>query len=249
MSIVFSESTTKTGICELIDDLVGTDTTSYSLAKKARDVNLALDKVFSIIFRAGGSWQFDDANHTDYPILTTNLVSGQRDYTFTEDSGGNLILDIYKVMVKGSDGVFRDLTPIDQQGFDTNELNPAVNHHTINDGQNGTGTPTAYDKTGNGIFLDLIPNYNSTGGLKIFVNREASYFTSADTTKVAGFAGLFHEYLALRPAYMYAQRHGLENANRLKQEMLEMELGIEKYYGQRERDTSRRMTAGYQTNQ
>lgn len=251
MSLQFSSSSDGVGICELIDDLVGTSTVSYPLAKKARDINLALDKVWSIIFRQGGKWNFDDSNHTAYPIITTNLVSGQRDYSFTTDQQGNLILDIYKVMAKDENGVYRDLVPIDQQGDDT-KLSYApydgANHNTINDGQNTTGTPTAYDKTANGIFLDLIPNYNSTNGLKVFINREASYFTSTDTTKKAGFAGIFHEYLALRPAYMYAQRKGLENADRLKREMLEMEVAIEKYYGERERDVKRRIVPAWQDN-
>lgn len=237
MSIAFSESTNYTGICELIDDLVGTNTTSYSLAKKARDVNTALDKVWSIIFNSGGggTWQFDDITHTKYPIITTNLVSGQRDYSFTTDEQSNYILDIYKVMVKNSStGIYVELDPVDQQGESANS--------TMNDGQNLTGIPTQYDKTANGIFLDLIPSYSATNGLKIWINREPLYFTSSDTTKKAGFAGIFHEYLALRPAYNYAQRHGLDNADKLKREMLEMELAIEKYYGNRIRDEKRILT-------
>ncbi len=234
MSLQFSDSTNKRGIVELIDSNVYTNSTTYPITEKTRDINLALDRVFALIFDCGGKWQFDDSNFTDYPIITTNIVSGQRDYTFTVDGSGNLILDIYRVMVADSTGYFRDITPKDMQS-DTDVL-------TFNNGQNATGVPTRYDKTANGIFLDLIPNYNRTGGLKVMINREGSYFTTSDTTKKPGFAGLFHEYLALRPSYQYAMRKQLPNMVSLQNDMLRMELDIQKYYGERERDVKRQMT-------
>jgi hypothetical protein len=215
------------GIIQTIDDTVGTNNTTYPIANKTRDINLALDKVFSLIFQVGGTWQFDDSNQTDYPIITTDIVSGQRDYSFTTDGSGNLVLDIYKVMVADENGIFFEVFPTDQQG------NTPL---SMTDGQNTQGSVLTYDKTGNGIFLDLIPNYNRTDGLKIWINRTGSYFTTTDTTKKPGFAGLFHEYLVLRPSYMYAVRKGLSNANQLKAEMLEMEKEIQDHYKSRERD-------------
>ncbi len=235
MSLQFSDTSTKRGIIELIDDLCGTNSVSYPTANKTRDVNLAVDKVLSQIFEVGGTWQFDDSNHTDYPIITTSLVSGQRDYSFTTDGSSNLILDIYKVVVADSAGVFHEIFPDDQQ---TKFSNPA-----FYDGLNTGGQPTTYDKTANGIFLNPIPNYAQAGGLKVYINRESSYFVAADTTKKAGFAGLFHEYLALRPAYNFCFRKGLPQANNLKQEMLELEEGIKNYYKAREKDAPKVVTA------
>lgn len=201
MSIVFSESTNKTGICELIDDACGSNTTSYPLAKKARDANLALDDALAIIFSIGGTWQFDDGDHTADPIITTNLVDGQRDYHFTTDEQSNIILDILKVQVKNSaTGVFKDLEIVDMARNAPD---------TMLDGDNTEGVPTKYAIVGNGIFLDYIPSYNSTGGLKIIINREASYFSSTDTTKVSGLDGLCHDFLYLKPSYEYARNHNL----------------------------------------
>lgn len=202
--------------------------TAYPLAEKVADMNLALDKAWAIILQSSGTWQLDDSNQTDYPIITTNLVSGQRDYSFTVDGSGNLILDIYKVLIANTSGVYHEIYPVDvqsewpMQGFTS--------------GQNITGQPSRYDKTGNGIFLDAIPNYNSTGGLKIYINREASYFTVSDTTKKPGFAGIFHEYLALRPSYQYAYRNSLNNAQALQNEMLLMEDAMQEYYSKRSKD-------------
>lgn len=235
MSLQFNDATTKKGIVQTIDKNCKSNRVSYPLLDIAADVNLALDKAFSIIFKAGGKWQFDDSNHTDYPIIMTHLVDGQRDYSFVTDEQGNMILDIYKVMVKNQDGIYQEVFPKDQQSDSGTE--------GFTDGTNTEGVPLYYDKTANGIFLEQIPSYNSTNGLKVFINREGSYFASTDTTKKAGFAGLFHEYLALRPSYFYAIRNGLKNKNDLKNEMIEMEDALKKYYRDRAKDESSHLEA------
>lgn len=235
MSLQFSDTSNKKGIVQTIYRRTGADATSYPIADLTADVNIAYDHVLELIFGAGGTWQFDDSGHSDYPIITTNLVAGQRDYAFITDENGNLILDIYKVMVAGSDGIYREIKGVDvqsEQGMDT-----------FFNGQNTQGTPNRYDKTANAIFLDLIPSYSYTDGLKVYINREGSYFTSSDTTKKPGFSGLFHEYLAIRPAYYYALDKQLPQLAGLQIEMLNLEKAIKAHYGKRERDTVRRMRA------
>lgn len=223
MSLNFTQTT------ELIDRNCKSNSSSYPLSEKTADINLALDKVIATIFKVGGRWQYDDSNHTDYPIITTTLTSGTRDYPFVTDEQGNLILDIYKVMIKvSSTGDYVEIDPVDQQS--DSDTQSFYANDTV------TGVPSRYDKTANGIFFDVIPNYTATDGIKIFINREGSYFTTSDTTKKAGFAGLFHEYLALRPSYQYASRNGLPNKNDLKNEMLEMETDIKKHYRDRSKD-------------
>lgn len=240
MSLQFSDTTNNRGILQLIDANCKTNSTSYPTTDKTRDVNLALDRALQIIFDSCGTWQFDDGNNTDYPIITTNLVSAQRDYSFTSDGSSNLILDIYKVFAKDNSGVYHEIDPVDVVN--------GVNTSSFTDGNNTGGQPIRYDKLGNGIFLDPVPNYNSTAGLKIYINREASYFTTSDTTKKAGFAGLFHEYLALRPSYQYAYRNSLSNVNSLQAEMLKMEQDLATYYSGRTRDERRRITPNKENN-
>lgn len=189
---------------------------------------------------AGGTWQLDDYNHTKYPIITTNLVSGQRDYSFTTDEQGNIILDIYKVMVADSAGIFHTLTPVDQQGNDAMS--------SMTNGVNSTGMPTEYDKTGNAIFLNLIPSYSYTNGLKVWINREASYFIASDTTKKWGFTGIYHEYLVLYACYKYAVAKMLSNRDIFKRDLLEMEEKIKKHLGQRQRDVKPRMIPNVENN-
>jgi hypothetical protein len=231
-------SLTFTNIKDKIRRVTGANTASYSDAEITTDVNLALDEVFLLALRNNG-WNVDDYNHTHDPFITTNLVASQRDYHFTVDEQSNRILEIYKVMVKDNGGTFHEITPVDQQS-DANS--------TFYDGQNSTGTPTTYDKTGNGIFLDLIPSYSSTGGLKVFISREPSYFLSTDTTKVAGIDGLTHDYLYLKPAYEYARDKGLPIAERLYRDLLDARKKVDERYGRREKDTIKRLIPASQNN-
>ncbi len=238
MSLQFSDTTTKKGILQLIErDLKLGD--GYITGDAGRlleftaDCNIEMDDIWAEIFECGGTWQFDDSNHTDYPIITTNLVSGQRDYTFTTDEQGNIILDIYKVLVADENGVFHEVTPKDAQSDkDTSGFW---------DGQDTQGSPYEYDKTANGIFLRDIPNYNYTNGLKVYINREGSYFTSTDTTKKPGFHGTLHSLVALRVTMRNAWRNSLLNVNLVQAEINKKESSLKKIYGKRERDVRRRL--------
>ncbi len=232
MSLIYNDLTTYKGILQGIERECGFNLgdISGSTSRKVEvtaDINIALDEAYSIIIPASGVWALDDSNHTDFPEITTNLVSGQRDYTFTTDGSSNLVLDIYKVFAKDSSGIFHEMTPRDP--------NTESDTNGFTDGQNLTGTPTEFDMMANGILLNRIPSYNSTNGLKVRINREGSYFTTSDTTKKPGFAGLFHEYLVVNPSYKYASRKGLSNEKSLLERKMRMEQMMKEYYSQRTR--------------
>lgn len=218
-----------------VGDVSGSAT---KLRRFTADVNLALDAYTGIAIRSSGKWQYDDSNHSDFPIITTNIVSGQRSYTFLADEQSNLILDIQRVLVADSTGVYKELDAVDAQSGDTSGFW---------DGNDLTGTPSRYDKTANGIFLDAIPNYNATNGLKIYINREGSYFSYTDTTKKPGVPGIHHAYFYLKPAYEHARRNSLAMFPRLRDEITLWEGNeaagikgkIEMYYAERSRDEKR----------
>mgnify|MGYP000945674510 CR=1 FL=1 len=246
MSIQFNDTSNRKGLVQFFEKEIGANYGDISgntnkLKEFTADVNIAFDEYLNLAIRSSGTWQFDDSNHTDYPIITTNLVSGQRDYTFVSDEGGNLILDIYKVVAKDTGGVFQDLKPVDQQSEE--DMN------SFYDGQNVSGIPTRYDKTANGIFLDAIPNYNSTNGLKVYINREPSYFAYTDTTKKPGVPGTHHRWFYLRPSLDYARRHLTNDAyTKIQNEVFKLQKEIETDFGERERDIIRRMTPRKENN-
>jgi hypothetical protein len=229
MSLNFSQIVNK------IDRACKTTSTNYSLANKAIDVNLALDEAMAIIFQQGGTWQYDDRNHSHDPIITTNLVSGQRDYHFTVDEDSSIILDILEVWAKNSaTGDYVKLERIDMVRDGAT---------TMHDGNNSTGVPTQYGLLGNGIFLDLIPSYNSTSGLKVYINREAHYFVSGDTTAVAGIDGSCHNFLYLKPSYEYARDNGLKDAEQLYRDLEVSKQKIINRYKTKERNIIKKITA------
>jgi hypothetical protein len=243
MSLAYSDTTNKDGIIQQLEQtLFGMDAdakisgNSTLLAQFTGLINQAVDRAFAIIFQADGRWQFDDRNHTDYPIITTNIVSGQRDYTFTTDGSSNLILEVHKVAIlpSATATVYQEIEPED---IKDRTFSPYVANDT-----SATGTPIGYDKMANAIFLDPIPDYSATNGLKVYISREGNYFTTSDTTQMPGWAGLFHEYCVLNPAYKYAYRNNLSNAPALRDEMLMMEEAMKKYYGKRAQDERAQIT-------
>lgn len=200
---------------------------STLLKELTADVNLAIDDYTAMMIQVSGMWKGDDSNHTDYPEITTNIVANQRDYTLLTDENGNLILDIYKVYYKNGDA-YKLLTPYDS---DTEK-----EASTFTDGLNATGIPSKYDKTANAIRLDVLPTANITDGLKVSINREASYFTSSDATKKAGFPALHHKYFYLRPALDYARRNTLTSYPRIEAEVMKAEREIKEYFDRRAKD-------------
>ena len=233
MAIQFSDTTNRNGLIQLIEDRTGavsTSGSSYPLGAKTRDINSAFAYFMSLAVDSSGRWQVDDTNQTDYPIATSNLESGRQDYVFNNDGGTpvNQILDIHRVEIKDANGNWVLLKSIDESDLDI-----AIGSFELTN-----GTPEYYDKTSNALFLYPSPSYDSTAGLKIYYSRTPSYFTVADTNKVAGIPDMFHEYLALRPAYMYCLTKNLPQAKAIGEQMFAMEERIKRYYGSRQRDES-----------
>lgn len=235
MSKVFNDTTNLLGIVQGYEKEIGATLGDVSgsttrLKEFTADTKSAFDHFWAIALPASGTWQLDDSNHSDYNIITTTLTDGQRDYAFTNDGSGNSILEVQRVFIKPSATAsnYVEIYPIDQQS----------QRDTLGftDGQNAEGVPYYYDKTGNGIFLDPIPSYTVSAGLKIYISREASYFTYTDTTKKPGVPGLFHDYFFLKPAADYLRRTNDSKHDRVMAEVLRMEKEIEKYYGHREKD-------------
>lgn len=240
MSLYFNDTTKKKGIIQSIERKVlnygDISSNTEKLKHWTAEVNIAADEVWAKIFQSAGTFQADDINHTDYPELTLNLVSGQRDYFFTTDERGNLILDIYKVFVAQEDNVggnvlYNEIYPVDS------DRDPGTSD--FYDGLDTTGTPYRYNKTGRGIFLDAVPGYSKTNGIKVLFSRESLYFTYTDTTNKPGFDGLFHELLALIPATKYAEDNNLQNATKLRGRTDKMMKELEIYYSHRDRQQRR----------
>jgi len=232
MSTPFNDTTTLRGLVQLYEREIGATRGTVSnnpnlLKEFTADANMTIDDYIALIIQVSGLWKGDDTNHTDYPEIYTDIVAGQRDYTFITDENGNIILDIYKVYYKNGTA-YSLLSPYDP---DTEK-----EASSFTNGENQTGVPTKYDKTANAIRLDLTPVANITDGLKVSINREGSYFTTSDTTKKAGFPGVHHKYFYLKPALDYARRNTLTSYPRIEAEVMKTEREIKEYFNRRGKD-------------
>lgn len=246
MSLQYSDVTNKKGLVQFYEKEIGLtygDVSGNSdlLAEFTARVNKALDDYLLIWIKNAGTWQADDLNFTDFQIISANLVSGQQDYSFVSDGNSNRIIDVSKVLVLQSSTATKyiEIYPID-------ELNTEASNILINTNQ---GVPFQYGKLAGSVLLDLIPNYNATNGIKMMVNREGSYVTTIDTTKIIG-VPVYHEYFYKKPAWEYAKINSLSNVASLEKDVVDLEgnerLGITgkiaDFFGFRERDTRKIMT-------
>jgi len=220
-----------------MDGLGSISGNSTLLGQWTTSVNLAKTDAIRIILGTDGRVQFDDTNHTDHPIVYFDIVSGQRDYTFTTDENSNLILDIAKVAILNSatDTIYEELGQADahQDGW-----SPYVRNDI-----NLTGVPLDYDRLGAGVFLDPIPDYNATNGLKVYIDREGSFYAVGDTTKTTGLDPRFDEYLVIKPVLNYAMANNLASVGLLRERVLQMESEMRKVYG-RKGDDERKVMRG-----
>jgi hypothetical protein len=193
--------------------------------------------VVSDILDADGRWQFDDTNHTKEPVATFDLVSGQAKYNFTLDEQSNQILRLGYVSVKDSAGNWINLKPIDQTD---------IRSQAYDEFMETSGQPMYFDiSDGVGVKLFPAPNYNSTGGGKVYFQREPSYFASTDTTKKAGFAGPYHIILAMGAAYDWGLGKNKANVANLRQEIEQRREEVRAFYSRRNKFEQPKLRAKY----
>ncbi len=199
--------------------LTKTNSSSFPIANLVVEANNAYDRVVSLIRKANRLWKWDDANQADLPIGTTDLVSGQADYTL-----GDTFLSISRVEIKDQSGQWTPLTPFDETD---------VPSQSLADLSLTTGIPGKYDVNGSSITLYPTPNYYQAASLKVYYTRGPVYFSAGDTTNSPGFNELYHDLIPLWIAYNYAMANGMANANQLMVEIQRKEDALQKDYAYR----------------
>lgn len=206
---------------EIVEDInffCSTTTATYSAANVVRNVNNWYKKCISWILEADNRWQFDDSNNTDLPIATTDLVSGQDNYSFGSDW-----LKVLRIDVKDSAGAWITLSPIDQS-----DIIGAYDSFEDTD-----GTPKYFDTVGGSIILKPATSYASADGLKVFFQRSGDDFTVSDTTKTPGFSANFHRVISLGASYDWAIVNNPSKATTLRSEIEQLKTELQTFYGER----------------
>ena len=209
---------------------VGEISGSSDLMKRfTKDINTYYRRVNTWIWKATGTWEFDDGNFADFPIAYTNLVSTsgseQQDYELPSTAQ-----KIDRVEVLDDAGDYQLLHPIDKS-----EVGTAMSEH-----YDTPAMPTEYDMVGRSIWLYPAPGagyVTDTKGLKIYFTRDVDQFAVSDTTKEPGFVSNFHRLLSLGAAYDYAFSYNMSlKANYIKGQINEMVKDLESFYSSRNRN-------------
>lgn len=217
--------------------LIDADTTSYPAALLLIRTNTAMEEIANLILTADGRWQWDDANNVDYPggvaglqTMTSGTSSYPIDTTFIRVLG---------VSVKSVGGLWRKLLPFDPDDLEV-EFGPWMDKAEF---LKTAGYPYYYDLTGS--YVNLYPPPDNgltvtlTSGLKIYAQRTAQLFTSAEVstgTKVPGFASQFHSMVAYMSALPYAMQYKPERVQFLVAEIARKKKELVEFYGKRDKD-------------
>lgn len=228
----FSDTTNNTGIVEQTRAMLRVDSTQWPTARIVNSCNNWLDMITGFAIGADRNFEWDDTNHTDLPIGTTDLTATQTDYSFLTDENGNSILTLLRIDVKDSSGEWHKLMPIDQAQIDV----------ALAEFESTAGVPEYYDKIADNIVrLYPAPAATVTAGVKFYFQRSPSYFVATDTTKKPGVATPLHRGFVIASAYDGALTLGLDNLQPLAVERAREESMMQQYFAIRNKDEVRRM--------
>lgn len=236
---IYDTSNPYQSIVHEVWDLCDADINSYPLNGVIRRANAGLELLIGKIIGADGTWEWDDTNHTTLPRGTGNLVEGQEVYSFASEY---LTIRSVEVLDTNSPAVFRKLKPIQDLNLD---ISPEEYWGLESDGSPKKGFPEYYDKVGDTIKLYPAPTstYTTlTSGIRVWFQRTADLFTTADTTQEPGIPSPYHILLAYYAAIPYCATYKKDRVAWLN---LQWENGIKdliSFMSKRSKDERPRLT-------
>ncbi len=196
--MVYNDTDNKTGIIQRIerhtqlgDGVISNDDTT--LKQVTADVNETVYELTTEIMLQQDSFDWDDPYKTDYPIATTPLVAGQRDYQF--DS-------ISFLKLKRVDVTFDGSTWYRGTAFDSASLDEALGNDSAVDAT-FTASEPFYDPKAFGFWLYPRATAEQValgGSIRIEYSRGHTEYVYSDTTKEAPIDRTFHELIAIGAA-------------------------------------------------
>jgi hypothetical protein len=228
--------------------LVDADTTSLTAAQLLIFVNNAYEDIAGKLIALDTNWNWGDSNYTSYPTGLKTLTSSTEAYQLTGDyasTGINTTTPLLTFMgasVKDVNGNWQTLEHITQWQIQNEGFDPAEFFET-------DGLPRFYELREDFLVLYPAPDngvsVTLTNGLKVFFQRNADLFTSAQVstgTKVPGFAGPYHQILAYKAALPYALKFKPERVNMIEKKIAELERGLMEFYAKRDKSEQPNIT-------
>lgn len=224
-----------TGIVDEVNDICNSDNNSYPLLSKARRVNSALDRFFTIAHKAARPGTVDDINQTTVPIQTIAVSSGTGRYaldTFTSE------LDAYlRFELTDASGAITLLKRV----FLENITGALPNYQSTN------GTPSQYLLIGK--YIELKPAPNFTGTLTAYFERNKVAFTAASTTTSPGIPSKFSTYICRLTSLPHLIETQKAQKNDIAQLIQQDEVEISLHYLTREKGVRRALKPANQDTQ
>jgi len=218
-------------INEKLTRLTGENTTRYTNAQRAVDLTISLDKVATSILDSQDDADYDDPNHTGFPVLSTPLVASQRDYSFAISDN---VLQYKEVEVSWDGTTFYKATRLDRS------INPyPLGNDALIDTYFTREAPQ-YDIEGLSIILYPKPT-TSTGSVVVRVSRDVTPVTEAQIvagTKVLGIDRAFHMLvLLLTVQQRYTESNIVGNKlQRVLTDIQDYELRLRRQYSRKQID-------------
>jgi hypothetical protein len=229
---------TLSDISTLITLKANADTNAFPNATRLILINQWYQKIASMILDSQDDWDWDDTNRNTEAIITKSMVANQN---YVSLAVSDAIIKVKRVEV-----TYDGTTWHEAGRFDIGQTGQPTDTTSVNQDFN-TAQPY-YDQRGLYVYLYPIPTSNVTNGVKIWVSREPTEFTSGDlTTGTAkpGFDTAFHPMMALGPAFEWATAKGLVGATALGAELADYEVRLRRQYSTKNIDNGVALTAAY----
>lgn len=194
----FNSHATNQDIISDITFWLGLDTNSFLINDRTRSVNGRYSLIWQMIFESYGGWKFMDDNVSDattgVPYADLNIASGTGLVLLPT---GTLVVNGAEIKLSSNSSLLK-LRPITEEEF-------------LKMGGDGafptSGTPMGYMLQGDVLRILPTPNFTLSAALRVFFDQGMSAFAASDTTKVPGFASIFHRMLSIGAALDYALSH------------------------------------------
>lgn len=216
-----------------IRSICDADSASLTDAVLLIRVNNAYEEIVGKLIALNREWNFGDSNYTSLPTGTKNLVDGTQSYQFD-----STWLNVLRVEVKDAGGIWRLLNPIK-----LGEITVAQGEY-----QKTSGLPAEYELREDFIILYPPPSSNNvtlTTGLKVYSQRTADIFTSAQVTtgtKTPGFASPYHILICYKAALIYCASYKKDRVPFILSEITRVEKELLDFYAAKEKDVIPRFT-------
>ena len=177
--------------------LTNTNTTTYTDTDLDFSLNSQYDIFTAVILNSMDDWDFQ----ADY--ATTDLVTGQKEYTLPSD-----IIKIKRVEITYDGTTWHEATPMD-----INERTSATDTTSVAS-DFSTAVPM-YDLMDSSLFLYPIPTANATAGLKVWYEKNVTHLSG--TTDVPVIIKSFHKGLCYGAAEDFFDKYPTKgDANKMQ---------------------------------